>query len=441
MQRVSVDRQYRERGTVFVAALMLCLAVLIPGIRLNAQVDVGISGTVIDPTGARIPNAAITVTNASTGLTLHSTANSSGSFTVSALNPGHYTVIADAAGFKKSEQTNVIVEVGKVTSLDIQMTPGQTDQTVRVEAQALSLNTATPELGTTLEPALVNAAPIEINGGARQIDSFVFLAPGVQGSAFAKTINGGVNFESEVQFNGIPAVQAETPGFQTLLNPPYEMISEFRVVSSAFSAQYGLAKGAVTYQMASGTNRLHADAFEILRNQFFDSDGFFPTAFSRDGHPKPPVNQQNDYGFTVSGPVILPKIYHGRNRTFFLFTDDWFRQNLAQKQVGTVPTAAMKAGDFSNFVDASGTQILIYDPQTGQPFPGNIIPTNRFSPLAASILPLIPDPDRAGLNSGLISNKNPVIPSLSIKQNLWGYTIDHKLSDSQSIRWSNGALL
>ncbi len=92
------------------------------------------------------------------------------------------------------------------------MTPGETTETVNVEAQALSISTAAPELGTTLEPALVSQLPIEINGGARQIDAFVFLAPGVQGNAFNKTINGGVNFESEVEFNGIPAVQAETPG-------------------------------------------------------------------------------------------------------------------------------------------------------------------------------------------------------------------------------------
>lgn len=214
------------------------------------------------------------------------------------------------------------------------------------------------------------------------------------------------------------------------------MVSEFRVVSSAFSAQYGLAKGAVTYQMASGTNRLHGDAFDILRNQLFDSDGFFPTAFSPDGNPRPPVNQQNNYGFTISGPVILPKVYNGKNRTFFLFSDDWYRENLAQKQIGTVPTPAMKAGDFSNFRDANGNVIPIYDPLTGQPFSGNIIPQSRFSSIAKSILPLIPDPNRPGLNSGNLSNIGPVIPALSIQQNLWGYTLDHKITDTQTLRYT-----
>lgn len=437
MQGLRFYRRCQQRiGVVFVTVIMFCLAVLASSVQLNAQVDVGIKGSVTDATGAVIPGADVTIDDPLTGLISHSKTDSSGHFTVNALNPGHYTVSIDATGFKKIVQTNVIVETGVMTSIVLHMTPGGTNQTVQVKAQALSLNTTTAELGTSIEPALVNKAPIEITGEARQIDDFVFLAPGVQGNSFAKNINGGVNFESEVEFNGIPAVQAETPGFQTLINPPYEMISEFRVVSSAFPAQYGLSQGAVTYQMASGTNRLRGDGFEILRNQFFDSDGFFPTAFSADGHPKPPVNQQNDYGFTISGPIILPKIYNGKNRTFFLFSDDLFSQTLAQKQIGTVPTAEMKAGNFSHFVDASGTMIPIYDPQTGKPFPNNTIPITRFSTLAKSILPLIPNPDRPGLNSGLLSNKGPADPSLSITQNLWGYTIDHQLSGSQSIHWS-----
>lgn len=426
----------RRSGVNPLAVLIFTVTILLASPRLFAQVDVGINGTVTDASGASIPAAAVTIENPATGFVTHTTTNAAGDFTVIAINPGHYTVTASVPGFKKAVQSDVLVEVGKMSSVNIQLTPGDVTQTVNVEAEALSISTTSPELGTTLEPALINMAPIEINGGARQIDAFVFLAPGVQGSAFAKTINGGVNFESEVEFNGIPAVQAETPGFQTLLNPPYEMITEFRVVSSAFSAQYGLAKGAVTYQTASGTNRLHGDGFEILRNQLFDSAGFFPTAFSPDGHPTAPVNQQNNYGFTVSGPVFFPKLYDGRNRTFFLFTDDWYRENLAQKQVGTVPTAAMKTGDFSHYVDKNGALIPIYDPLTGKPFPGNIIPQSRFSALSKTIIPLIPDPNRAGLNDGNLSNIGPVIPALKITQNLWGYTFDHKITDSQTLRFA-----
>src|ERR1700753_964302 len=188
--------------------------------------------------------------------------------------------------------------------------------------------------------------------------------------------------------------------------------------------------------MASGTNDFHGDAFEILRNQLFDSSGFFPRHLSPDGNPTPPIDQQNNYGFTLGGPFIIPKLYNGKNRTFFHYSADWFKQNQAQNAIGTVPTAAMKTGDFSSFVDSSGTMIPIYDPQTGNPFPGNVIPQSRFSALASSVLPSIPDPDRTGVNFGLQSNKSPAISSVAINQFLWAYTIDHNISDRQNIHFS-----
>ena len=149
------------------------------------------------------------------------------------------------------------------------MVPGSTNETVEVAATAMSLEASSPTVGATIEPDLVQAAPIEISGLARQIDSFMYLVPGVQGNASSHNINGGVNFENEVDFNGVPVAFVDYEGNQTYINPPFEMVNEFRVVSSTFDARYGIGMGAVTYNMASGTNRLHGDAFEILRNQFF----------------------------------------------------------------------------------------------------------------------------------------------------------------------------
>jgi Carboxypeptidase regulatory-like domain len=421
-------------SALFLPLLMLSL-LLWSAAPLRAQVENGISGTVTDSSGAVIPNAQITVSNDATGVTAKATTSSAGTFTLVGLNPGKYSVTVEVAAFK-TIQTNLTVEVAKMSTVSFQMSPGATTETVQVKEGDVLLNTTSPTLGTTLEPELVKNAPIEINGLARQIDSFMFLAPGVQGTTTSHNINGGVTFENEVQFNGVPVAFVDYAGNQTYINPPYEAISEFRVNSSTFDARYGLGQGAVTYNMASGTNDLHGDAFEILRNQLFDSSGFFPTHFSADGKPAPPVDQQHNYGFTVGGPVIIPKLYNGKNRTFAHYSADWFKQNQAQNNIGTVPTAAMKNGDFSGFVDSTGTQIPIYDPQTGQPFPGNIIPKSRFSALANSVLPSIPDPDRTGINFGLQSNKSPAIPSVAINQFLWAYTIDHNISDRQNIHFS-----
>ncbi|MGB8478606.1 MAG: carboxypeptidase-like regulatory domain-containing protein [Acidobacteriaceae bacterium] len=430
------SRSNRSSWRVFVSCLIFSIVVLFPCTRLCAQVANGINGTVTDASVAVIAGANLTVTNNSTSVVSHALTSSAGTFTVVGLNPGHYSVAVEAKGFKRSIQTDVTVEVAKMSALSFEMTPGSISSSVRVEANAISLNTTSPVIGTTLEPELVKTAPIEINGMVRQIDAFMYLAPGVQGNAGAHYINGGVTYENEVQFNGVPVAFTQYAGNQTNINPPYEMVNEFRVNSSTFDARYGLGQGAVTYNMASGTNQLHGDAFEILRNQLFDSSGFFPTHFSSDGHPAPPVNQQNNYGFQVSGPVILPHLYNGKDRTFFLFSSDWFKQNQADNSIGTVPTAAMKQGDFSNFVDSTGALIPIYDPQTGQPFPGNKIPANRFSALANSILPSIPNPDRVGIVFGLQANKLPAVPSVSINQNVWGYTIDHTLTPLQSVHFS-----
>ncbi len=388
-----------------------------------------------DSSQAVIGNARVTITNTSTGVVSNAETSTAGTFNVVGLIPGHYSVVVDASGFRKSI-TTVVVEIAKLSTLNLALQPGAATETVNVQGSTISLDTTSPEVGTTLEPELVNVAPIEITGLARQIDSFSYLAPGVQGSASSHAINGGVTFENEVQFNGIPVAFIQFQGNQTNINPPYEAVNEFRVSTSTFNAQYGIGQGAVTFSLASGTNTLHGDAFDIIRNQLFDSSGFFPTRFSPSGDPEPPVNQQNDYGFTVGGPIVIPHLYNGKNRTFFHVSFDWFRQNQALNSIGTVPTPAMKQGDFSNFVDSAGNLIPIYDPTTGQPFPENKIPTQRFSAQSQSVLASILDPDSAGVNSGLQSNKLPAIHSIPIRQNIWDYTIDENIMARQNIHFS-----
>lgn len=421
-------------GHGITALAAAAIAVLAAG-ALYGQTTTGINGTVADISGGVISKAQVVATNTATGVASSAVTSSAGTFTIVGLIPGTYSVVAESSGFKRARQ-RVTVDISRMSTITFKLVVGSTQTTVEVKASALSLETSSPAIGTTFAPELVKTAPIEINSLVRQIDSFMYLAPGVQGNSGSHNINGGVNYENETLFNGVPIAFVDYAGNQTYINPPYESVSEFRVDTSTFNAQYGLGQGAVTYSMASGTNQLHGDAFDILRNQYFDSDGFFPTRFGPNGKPLPPIDQQNNYGFTVGGPIILPKIYNGKNRTFFHFSLDFFKQNLAENQIGTVPTAAMKSGNFSNFVDASGTQIPIYDPLTGKQFPGNIIPPSRISALAKSILPLIPDPDRPGLVFGLESNKLPAVPSISITQHVWDVTLDHKITSSQSIHFS-----
>lgn len=430
-------RRYRNATRVFTIALAVVMFVpTLFHLTLSAQVVNGINGTVADSTGAAVVGAKVKITNTATGVVANTVSTTTGTYAVVGLNPGIYSIEVSAPGFA-TVQTRTTVEVTRISTVDVALSAGAVTQTVQVTGNELTLDTTSPVLGTTLEPELVKNAPIEINGMARQIDSFAYLAPGVTGSATYHSINGGDTYLNAVQFNGVPVDFVQFQGNQTNINPPYEAVSEFRVNSSTFDAQYGLGQGAVTFQMASGTNQLHGDGFDILRNQLFDSAGFFPTRFTPAGVPEPPIDQQNNYGFTVGGPVIIPFLYNGRNRTFFHFSSDWFRQNQALTGNGTVPSAAMKQGDFSNFVDANGNVIPIYDPLTGQPFQGNKIDPSRFSALAKSLLSSIPDPDPGvGVNQGLVSNKLPSVRSIPIRQSIWDYTIDENLSSSQSIHFS-----
>jgi hypothetical protein len=428
-----------RRGTAIhvrwfvVGVVIATLTLFVPRIA-SGQATAGITGTVTDPSGAVIPNASVTVTDESTNVSQKTTTSSAGTYAFRGLNPGKYTVTVEAQGFKKHVQSGVIVEVSKIDTIDAQLVTGTASQTVEVTASEVALNTTAPELGSTIEPVVVQALPEEVSGRGRQVDQLQFLAPGTTGSTFSHRDSGGVDFEQEIVYNGIPVPQPETEGYTTNFNPPFDLVQEYRVERSTFSAQFGLGQGALTYQMASGTNSYHGDIFEINRNSFFDSVGFFngPPWDPSNTRDIPPSDHENNYGFSVGGPIWIPHVYNGHNKTFGFYSQEWYKQNNLDTDPSTVPTVQEKAGDFSDWVDSSGKMIPIYDPQTGAPFPGNIIPTSRFSALSASMLQYIPNPDRPGL----LSNKSytPFInPHI---QHVWGFTIDHNLTPTQVLHYA-----
>ncbi len=404
----------------------------------RAQTLSSIAGTVTDSSGAVIGDARVTVTNDATKVAKTAQTSSAGTYTVTDLIPGTYTVTVDNPGFQSSEHKGVGVDVGRNSTVDAVLQPGNTQQTVTVAETAIALDTTAPSLNTTIENKVVQELPNQVSGGrGRQIDNFIFLAPGVTGSTFSHRINGGVDFQNEVVFNGIPMAQSETQGYQTIWNPPFELVNSFNVLRSSFSAQYGLAQGVVTYQTASGTNQYHGDAFEIVRNNFFDARGAY--------NPTVPIDKENNYGFTLAGPVIIPKLYNGKNRTFFHVSMEWYRQNQTQTGFFSAPTAAEVAGDFSGLVDSNNKQIPIFDPASSQPgscnaggntpgtqFRGNIIPKACFSAQSKALLPLFP----VATGPGFTNNTFNQLGTLPVRQNPWGFTIDHNISDRQSIHWA-----
>jgi hypothetical protein len=421
---------------------------------LNAQVAYGVNGTVTDSSGAVIPGAQVAVRGDATGVVTNAVTSPAGAFTVVLSNTGSYSVTVNAPGFKEFVEKNVGVEVGKFSSVNAKLQPGAAAETVQVTASEIAMNTADPGIGTTIEPELVNAAPIEVNGGPRSIDAFVLQTPGagappsaattgIEGSPL--TLNGGITAETDYYYNGIPITEPFTANvsFNGNAYPAYEMVSEAHVESATFSAQYGLAAGVVTYKMAGGANTYHGDAFYIGRNSFFDSEGFFNGPdWGKLG--KVPGVHEGNYGFTLSGPASIPHLYNGKDRTFFLFALDWYGNHADYTGFSTLPTAAELNGDFSTFEDPTGNVIPIYDPLTGQQFVCNgklnaICPA-RISTVSASLLPLLqpvhPLFTGTGTYGGEQSNEAPYTTSETDYNHNWGFTMDHNLSASQSIHFS-----
>ncbi len=425
LARTAVLAAPRRRGPALLAgALLLSSAPM-----LFAQASSGITGTVTDPSGAVIPGANISIVGNTTQTTTKAVSSDAGTYTVTGLIPGRYTVTVTAPGFATTVQNDVNVEVTVQSTINFTLNAGA-NETVTVSAPLIALNTTQPELGTTVEQTVVQALPTSIGGGrGRQIDTLQFLAPGVQGDTFSHRINGGVDFETEILYNGIPAPQSETAGSTGNFNPPFELVNEFRVERSTFSAKYGLAQGAVTYQTASGTNALHGDLFYINRNEFFDARGFFNTTT--------PIDRENDGGGTVGGPVIIPHLYNGKDKTFFLASVDLARQSNTNTGFGTLPTPQEKTGDFSDFINPSTGQLIpIFDPQTGRQFQYqgrlNVIDPARISRNSATVIPFIRDPDRPGL----VNNTTDTPNAFPNTNNTWGFTIDHNLTPTQSLHWA-----
>lgn len=428
-----------KRFVIWMWALLFTLAG--PALQqLHAQATGGLTGAVTDPSGAAIQGAHITFTNSATGITSQVASSSLGVYTAS-LAPGSYNVVVEAPGFQKFQGTGILVEVGSTPTFNIKMTIGAENQTVQVAvANSIELNTTEPQLDTMLPPAEVQALPLEISGNIRQITSFATLSPGVRPGPYGTlTVEGGnpnqIN-SSGSYYNGLQLDTASAINS----DPPFEMVDEFRMLRSAFSSRYGMTQGAVAYNMRSGTNKLHGDAFGINRNNAFDSAGFFPSKFNKAGKAVAPIDREINWGGTIGGPVVLPHLYNGHNRTFFLGSVDIFSQNQGITSIGTVPTPAMKQGDFSQFVDTKGNLIPIYDPQTGKQFTCNgklnVICSDRIDPLSKSLLQYVPDPDTAGNNFGLTSNKLPAIQSVPFKTQAWGITLNHALSQSQNLAFT-----
>ncbi len=376
-----------RRGAHFAAAALCCALVW-------GQSERGsIRGTIEDSSGAVIAAASVTAVNTGTGVRTPTNTSEAGNYNIPQLPPGNYSVEVERTGFKKLTQENVTVQVGTVTGLDLRLDVGQTNESVTVAAFAPQLKSETSEISTSVSPKAYNDLPLNAGGG-RAPEAFLFLSPGTTGNTFDAHINGSQTLSKEMQIDGMSTQIAEVQGDPRTLTFPPDAIQEMSVLTSSYPAEFGNTGGGVErFVVKSGTNDLHGNAYEFLRNDKFDARGFFNSSRA--------IHRENEYGFSVGGPVWIPKVYNGRNKSFFFGNMNWYKnRGGAQNSTASVPNDAFRTGDLSGLVDANGKMIQIYDPATTRPdgnggfirdpFPGNIIPPDRISAVSKNILNLVP---------------------------------------------------
>lgn len=367
--------------------LLLLAGLLLPATILLAQTAGEITGEVTDPSGASAPNATITATNKDTNVARTTQTNSAGVYSFPAMIPGNYDVKATAAGFDTVVKTGIQLQVQQTARVDFNLTVGQATQTVEVSASGELLSTENASVGTVIEQKRITELPL--NG--RNFFSLVALSPnvtyGFAPAAQANNRQGGTRAALTMSLSGARAtwtnytldgVTNTDINFNLyVLLPSVEALQEFKVQQGIYSAEFGRESGQVNVSTRPGGNNYHGTVFDFLRNDALDAKNY---DFIGTNPAKQPF-RQNQYGFTLGGPVLVPKLFNGRNRLFFMFNYEALRARTTRVTTATTIPQAMRNGDFSvvptqlrDPLTRTGTGSAA----TATPFPGNQIPVSRF---------------------------------------------------------------
>lgn len=430
--------------------LVGCLALALSAAPLWGQTNSGsIQGTVSDPSGAAVAGANVTVRNLDTSLAISTVTTEAGFYSVPNLPPGRYSVSVEAPSLKKYTQQGVTVPTGTAVSLDIQMQLGGVTENVTVTADATQLETSTSDIGATVENRLVANLPLEVSGTIRNPVQFITLVPGFVGGVANDPgsnatddfkVNGGQEGGTDVLVDGV-SISLVSPNTQWNKGVSTDAIQEFKVLQSNFSPEFGESgDGIVSLTVKSGTNQLHGSAYDYLRNRVLDANSWKNNTAGN----KKAINTQNDFGATAGGPVWIPHLYNGKDRTFFFFAYEGFRFRTGSNQIRDVPNENFRKGDFSALCQTGftggvcndrdpGTLAVthqLYDPTSGTAIPGDVLtndPNFKPSGVMTKVFALLPP-----TTGGLFQNVTDRSLS-STTANLFDVKIDHALSDRHRI--------
>ena len=397
-------------------AFLLCVA------AFGQTTSTTILGTVTDSSGASVVGAKVSAKNIATNVLSTTLTTGSGDYTIPQVEVGDYTVSVETPGFKVATKTGVRLQIDEKVRVDFQLEVGSQTEIITVKAESTTLQTDEASIGGTVEQRRLVELPL--NG--RNVGNFAILNPGVQfgvrsgydgqggaggvpipGQVISLVTNGQRDNNMHATLDGVIANEARVNSVPW--SPSPEAMEEVKMYTGSYSAEFGTnSAGQLIMVMRSGTNDLHGSAYEFLRNNKLDAENYFQNYFNAPGAPPNPASnlRQSQYGVVMGGPVWIPKVYNGKNKTFWLFNYEGRRRS----QPGTistylVPTDQMRVGDFSQLLNrksASGaalTPVTIVDPDSSPTapviFPGNIIPASRISPAAQALLAYMPKAQNA----------------------------------------------
>ena len=440
----------RSRYGVESAPLTALLALLFSPSPLFGQ-NAMVSGRVTDTSQGVVANVTIELTNRATQVKSQTVTNADGIFLFPSIPPGDYEVSASIAGFATTRLDSVTMEVGQAKTLNITLMPGSVSESVTITDRTPLLTMARADRGTVVENELLTSLPlltrnplllVTITAGAIGSPPPGSAVPSGDNTVSENNtnsfrINGGRTRSNEILIDGA----ADTGAYnnQASAIPQVDAVQEFKIYTNPYDAELGhTGGGVISFTIKSGTNDFHGSLHEFLQNAVLDANGFNA---NKAGTPRGQL-QKNQFGFALGGPLIIPKLYHGKNRTFYFFAYEGLRQNSFSSFTGTVPTSAEKQGDFSDTFNSNGGLQVIYDPTTTRldptapagttryirsPFPDNKIPANEINSIATNLLQYFPAPNQKGI--GLSDTNNYFSPAPgTLDDNRIDARIDHTFS-------------
>lgn len=425
-----------------------------------------VAGVVEDSSGAVVPNAKLTATGKSTGTVYETVTSSSGSYRFPNVRIGTYDLTVTATGFKSQTLTGILVQVATTAAVDIKLSPGAVSESIVVQADAPTLQSESADIGTVVGAKQILDLPLALGStvqAMRSPEAFVFLTPGAvgpgsdsgNGGTFESKISGGQNYATEVLLDGSSTTRSENGSSFDETAPSVDALGEFKVITSTLPAEFGRTTGGIeTFSTKAGTNVYHGEVYDIFRNDDLDANNwgnnYFLSQNPVDRQPfAVPTDKQNDYGVTFGGPVRIPHVWNGKDRSFFFFSWEQYRQSSGGTTTSTIPTTAELGGDFSAQLNTGnvlatnpcdGTPIYqgeVFDPATTQTVggvecrtafmnepgsTGNVVPTSRFSTVGQTLASYYPAPQNGDLlNNYTFAYSYPILDTsmtVRIDQNI-----------------------